>query len=546
VVARSPLSTARLGGLSADVFAAVRTGVRDVLEATPHFRLAPPAVRRRLAERMVAVAASGAQLLEVDRAQTARLEANRPLPATPTAPLPAGAPPATAPSPAAPPRAAPPGALAQALEGAPPSATGRAAQAVRDLRAAIDFPTYVQSLISGVFQAITRSNLQQLESIAEMLDHVASSSEAFTDSNVPDDAARQWVAGHVPGARLADGTLAMAEGAELDPARLKEVLGATDSEVSGIDPSDLDGTLVPLARRKMGRDRQSLLATMVQMGLQRIVVDEGQLTAQMEMRVDAHSVEQQLQRERTELGVNAGASASFGMGAWGASAHVDTTYSKVNAEDRQRTEDLGLRAQLYSHVQLAFRTEQIPLDRMADARARVHISNHARVPDLSQSGATTGALPTLPPGELTTHLPSASSPPARPAPGAPGGASPGGASGAPPPPAPGSPAPGGAPRPAGPGGTAGPGGAAAPGGAPAVPRPAGAAAPGSPGGAAPASPGGAAPGPPGGAAPASPGAAAPASPGGAAPASPGAAAPRPPSPAGPAPGAPPPLPSGNP
>ena len=245
--------------LPPSVVDAVRVSVHGLLEQTPEFSAADGPTRRRLAERMVRVSLLGAQLVEDERRQTSELQGSK---------------------------------LARGLE-APPSATGRAAQAVGDLKAALDFPTYVQSLITGVFQAITRSNLQQLESIADMLDHVSASAESFASENVTEAAARQWISGRTPALQLRDGTLQLREGAELDRARLQETLDASESEVGSIDEGDLDGTLLPLVRRRMGRDRQSVLATMVQMGMQRIVVDEGQLTAQMEMRVDARSVEQQ-------------------------------------------------------------------------------------------------------------------------------------------------------------------------------------------------------------------------------------------------------------
>jgi hypothetical protein len=98
---------------------------------------------------------------------------------------------------------------------------------------------------------------------------------------------------------------------------LKQVLGAEDGEVSSIDGGDLAGTLLPLVMRKMGRDRQGVLATLVMMGLQRVVVDDGRLHASMDMRVDARSVSEQNTQERSDWRVNAGASGSFGIGAWG-------------------------------------------------------------------------------------------------------------------------------------------------------------------------------------------------------------------------------------
>src|SRR5262249_54171308 len=151
------------------------------------------------------------------------------------------------------------------------------------------------------------------------------------------------------------------EGADLEQqaGALRSALGASADEVSGIDGGDLESTLIPLVKRKVGRSRHANLATMVQLGMQRIVVDEGRLHASMELRVDTSSVSQQMKAQRDDWRVNAGASGSFGAGAWGASASVNTSIGKVQSDTQFTKEQLESRAALRSSVDLAFRTEQI-------------------------------------------------------------------------------------------------------------------------------------------------------------------------------------------
>ena len=54
---------------------------------------------------------------------------------------------------------------------------------------------------------------------------------------------------------------------------------------AGGDPE----ALVPFARQALARNRQQLLATMVQMGMQRIVIESGRLNASMRFHIDTSS-----------------------------------------------------------------------------------------------------------------------------------------------------------------------------------------------------------------------------------------------------------------
>lgn len=341
-------------GTTPEVRRALRRGVRRLLDDTPAYRDAPAELRRRLANKMVRASMLAADVVGEEHGLTRSIQTRSPATAE-----------------------------AQAEGGFTPGAVNSAAAAFKATREAIDFPNYVASLINGVFQAITGSTLHQLERYADLLDNVSASAESFTSSNVSDADVARWAAGKFPFlSRDPDGLLAVREGEDLGQKRavLKDALEATDAEVGTVDEGDLEGTLLPLCRRKMGRDRQAILGTMVQLGLQRVVVDEGRLHASMDMRVDARSIAEQASQDRTEVGVSTDVSANVGVGVWGASARVSANFSKVHAEQEAKKEDIAIRAGLRSSVDLAFRTEQIPLDRMASAKQRVKIDANARVP----------------------------------------------------------------------------------------------------------------------------------------------------------------------
>ena len=98
------------------------------------------------------------------------------------------------------------------------------------------------------------------------------------------------------------------------------------------DYSALDD--VALARLCTGRDRQAMLATMVLQGMNRVIIDDGQIEASMDLAVDARSTAEQTTAERLDTRVTTSASGSFGMGVWGASASLSATVGYVKSDEQ--------------------------------------------------------------------------------------------------------------------------------------------------------------------------------------------------------------------
>jgi hypothetical protein len=388
---------------SAEVRNAVRATVRALLEDTPAFARVTADERKALANKLVHVGLMAARLAEHDETLTRAIGERAPQTpdATPVAHAQSHAPIAHA-------QAHTPVAQAQtASDQLGMAAVRSAGNTIQNLKDSVAFPEFVQSLITGTFQAILTSSVAQLGSLGELLDSVAATSEEF-DATVQDGEVRQWALARFPFLTLSEGAVVMR-----DPdqniadytAQLTGALSASADEVAGIDGSDLETTLLPLVRRKIGRDKQGILATLVKMGLQRIVVDEGRLEASMDLRVDAQSQSQETQAALDSLAVNAGAAANMSFGPVGASAYASTSIGRVRSDVQQTAEQIAARAGLRSSVQLAFRTEQVPLDRMANEGARVRIGQNARVPDVAehsilnplQNLAPIGTAPPTPP-----------------------------------------------------------------------------------------------------------------------------------------------------
>jgi hypothetical protein len=101
------------------------------------------------------------------------------------------------------------------------------AMAERGLLDAVDFPQFVADLVEGTFDAIVDASVRQMEAYTQLLRNVAKSADEFLRDNVVD---------------------------------------------GGKDKS---------ARRRLAAQRQQLLGTMVLMGISRIVVTDGRITAKV-------------------------------------------------------------------------------------------------------------------------------------------------------------------------------------------------------------------------------------------------------------------------
>jgi hypothetical protein len=348
----------------------VRAAVQEILRKNPRYLQADAKTRSDIASKMIDLGMLAAGLASLERDASSR---------TPGAPVTALD--METPRPPPPPSVGP--------GGEPPieSAAVGGARAVQALRDAIDFPTFVTSLIQGIFESIMMSNIHQMERLSDLLDNVSMSSADFDQANIDDSAATQWALSRFPFLTSDDANLQLRQGVEIDSVRqqFRAALGPT-ANVGSIDESNLNETLLPLIRAKLGRSRLSTLSTLVQLGLQRIVVDEGRMHASMDLRVDTSQMSERDRQARQDWRVNAAASGHYSVGIWGVSASVSTSIGRVESDHQYTQQQLASRAGLRSSVDLAFRTEQIPLDRMASRDARARIDANSRVPAGSDQG----------------------------------------------------------------------------------------------------------------------------------------------------------------
>lgn len=262
------------------------------------------------------------------------------------------------------------------------SAVDRTGAAAQNLLGAIDFPGFVASLVQGTFQAIVDASIQQMEAYATLLQQVSKTVDDFMADNVTDDMAKDHLAdtyGDVFHRDFRSGRPQLA----VSPQPSKAGKLPTFLQDLGFDsPADIDNralndVVVPETRRSLAEMRHQSLATMVMMGINRVVVDDGEINAKLIFNVNAsEALTFNFDEHKPTNWTLAG---TLGRNPFGASGIMVQT-TNMNAQ-----QDLNVRADLTGEVKIKFRSETFPLERFADSAAIQLINTRATVPEQRQS-----------------------------------------------------------------------------------------------------------------------------------------------------------------
>ena len=287
------------------------------------------------------------------------------------------------------PSATTPGAPATPATSGGGGAASRVGEVARATLSAIDFPAFVASLIQGTFQAIVDSSIQQMEAYATLLKNVASTVDRFMADNVSEGMARDHLAdqyGGVFGRDQSSGqpklTIKQQDEDQPLPGFLQDLgFGST----SDIDNNAVENVIVPATRRNLAEERQRLLATMVLMGINRVVVDDGEINAKLQFHIDAsETMKMRFDQQKTTSG---------NMSGYAGKSPFTAQSVMVNTASLNAQSDLNVRADLTGQVKVKFRSETFPLERFADSAAIQFINSNARVPQPNAPAATPAAAP---------------------------------------------------------------------------------------------------------------------------------------------------------
>jgi hypothetical protein len=193
---------------------------------------------------------------------------------------------------------------------------------------------------------------------------VAKTVDQFTEENVTPNQARDWLAQRYPGEVRVVAPTADQPQPQLAPTA--EGLAPTWLKDYGVEGEELTAELLeervlPQLRTHVGSERQQLLATMVMLGMNRVAVKDGSITAKVMFRAQAN--------DAAKVGYAAGSDPKSvsDWGERGSLSYGNASSTMVSTLGVNAQSDTTLRADLFGEVKLNFVSETLPLDKLADA-----------------------------------------------------------------------------------------------------------------------------------------------------------------------------------
>jgi len=297
-------------------------------------------------------------------------------------------------------------------------ALGRRAGALLD---EIDFPTFVASLVNGTFDAMVDSSIRQMESFAELVAAVAKPLDQFAQENVTLNQARDWIIEQYPrDVTLVeqDGQPRLAPRPQPDPDGFGPPsppwLAEYGAEGADLDQDLLEEQILPQARDRVAQQRLQTLATMVLMGVNRIVVKDGTVSAKLRFRAAA------VDHASVDYAISNDPSTPASDWTVRGSRSAPSAVTKVSTLGMNVQADSQLEAILTGEVRINFASETVPLDRFVDDASRSLLERHSRKIQTATRAAAAAAapapVPPVLPAPAAAIMPAAPAPSAAPAP----------------------------------------------------------------------------------------------------------------------------------
>lgn len=273
----------------------------------------------------------------------------------------------------------------------------------------VNFPKFVSGLIQNVFQAIVDSSIQQMRAYGELLANVAKSVDQFARDNITENNARDFLAGRFPDTfeidtesmsggfaegetpPVASPVLAVKETAPDNALQIVSNELQLEKPITDISDPNEELRIVTAAKLQIARSRQQLLASMVMLGINRIVVTDGLIHAKVVFdmkasdRVQRSTAASSFDREsdkesiETELGYSSWFSPWHGsMKSSASHEHETTVESSVDDTSESKAQ---VKANLTGEVRVNFKSDYFPMDKMASPQMIAAIQGNAQPPD---------------------------------------------------------------------------------------------------------------------------------------------------------------------
>ena len=337
----------------------------------------------------------------------------------------------------------------------------------------VKFPTFVSSLIEGVFHSITKSSIEQMEAYQDMIANVAKSLKDYMDDHVTENQGRDNLVDQFPdmfeidfsgdddgfgdfgdGAFSGPSTpaqpkLKLRDGVDENDAlrKVNNRLDFEDGQLKSLDLSDenVEKALVENSRIQLARQRQQLMASIVLMGINRIVVTDGRISAKIKYDVRASD---RMSRRRSATAMDVARdrygnvqTTRAGEGTYDRGGDSDYSYSKTDdGKEREYSADwyskgeykfedkpiitasttasemvdaqLQTQIKLQGAVDVNFKSDYLPLDKMATPGMIAAIQGNSRPVDPNVVPSPRGAPPPRPGNGTQTGSGTVAPPPA--------------------------------------------------------------------------------------------------------------------------------------
>jgi len=273
----------------------------------------------------------------------------------------------------------------------------------------VDFVGFVSGLVDGVFHSIVKSSIEQMEAYAKMVADVSKSLNDFRDENTTENQGRDHLVEQFPDvfdvgidnfSEKPQPRLLLRDNVDQDSAlsRVKQSLG--DASLDSLDVSDpeAESKLITAARSHIATARQQLLATMVLLGLNRIVVTNGKISAKVMYNFNAASQRNLSRSAQTEdFARNSSGNLAVltdGEGEWDSGSKYSGNYERDDDKYKgdynadyytkgkykysqrpqltamaiaadQQADTLTAQANLVGQVEVNFKSDYLALDKMA-------------------------------------------------------------------------------------------------------------------------------------------------------------------------------------
>jgi hypothetical protein len=237
-----------------------------------------------------------------------------------------------------------------------------------------------------------------MEAFASLVSSLSQTVEDFSRDNVTANQVRDWlVESHPADLQL---VLPTAEGQQprVLPRATEDDWGASPSWLAdfGLEGEELSEELIetqviPKARVRLGEERMRSLASMALMGLHKVRVERGEISARVRIRAKATDVAQIGFAQDQDAGASQGGwSGRSGFSAPAAQAMISTA---VNAQS-----EAAIAAELQGEVRIVFVSDVVPLESFVSDAQRVLLQRTAQTRSAPVNGQANGqAAPTTQP-----------------------------------------------------------------------------------------------------------------------------------------------------